>query len=227
MPRLCTLHNQVQCLLHNYFMQNAFMTEMHERLIWARKEAGYETAREAAEALGIREPTYMGHENGFRGFKASAEVYARKFKVNLEWLLTGRGSPRKGMPATTRAVGYVGAGAEILPSDSHSPGSLEEVEIPPGVPADAALVIVRGDSMYPRYFENEMLFYVRRADDPREHVGKECVVALADGRMLVKILRRSGAKDRFNLESWNAPLIEAVAIQWAAPVLARINKNKL
>ena len=96
------------------------MTEMHERLIWARKEAGYETAREAAEALGIREPTYMGHENGFRGFKASAEVYARKFKVNLEWLLTGRGSPRKGMPATTRAVGYVGAGAEILPFDSHS-----------------------------------------------------------------------------------------------------------
>ena len=183
---------------------------------------------EAAEALGIREPTYMGHENGFRGFKASAEVYARKFKVNLEWLLTGRGNPRKGQPATTRAIGYVGAGAEILPFDSHSPGSLEEVEIPPGVPSDAALVIVRGDSMYPRYFENEMLFYIRSTDDPREHVGKECVVALADGRMLVKILRRSTAKDRFNLGGAGMPpLIEAVALQWAAPVLGRVNKNKL
>ena len=202
------------------------MTEMHERLIWARKEAGYETARDAADALGIKEPTYMGHENGSRGFKSSAETYARKFKVNLEWLLTGRGNPRKGQPATTRAVGYVGAGAEILPFDSHSLGSLEEVDIPPGVPSDAALVIVRGDSMYPRYFENELLFYVRRGDDPREHVGKECVVALEDGRMLVKILRR-GAKGLFNLESWNAPLIEAVTLQWAAPVLARVNKSKL
>ena len=172
-------------------------------------------------------PPIWATRMAFRGFKATAEVYARKFKVNLEWLLTGRGNPRKGQPATTRAVGYVGAGAEILPFDSHSPGSLEEVEIPPGVPSDAALVIVRGDSMYPRYFENEMLFYIRSTDDPREHVGKECVVALADGRMLVKILRRSTAKDRFNLESWNAPLIEAVALQWAAPVLARMNRNKL
>jgi phage repressor protein C with HTH and peptisase S24 domain len=213
--------------MHNYFMHNAFMTEMHERLIWARKEAGYETAREAAVALGVREPTYMGHENGFRGFKSNAELYARKFKVNLEWLLTGRGSPNKGRTPTAKAVGYVGAGAEILPFEGHSPGSLEEIEIPPGVPADAVLVIVRGDSMYPRYFENEMLFYVRRTDDPREHVGKECVVALEDGRMLVKILRRSGAKGLFNLESWNAPMIEAVAIQWAAPVLARMNRSKL
>ena len=199
------------------------MTEMHERLIWARKEAGYESAREAADALGIKEPTYMGHENGFRGFKSSAETYARKFRVNLEWLLTGRGNPRKGRPVTTKAVGYVGAGAEILPFDDHSPGTLEEVEIPPGVSEDAAVVIVRGDSMYPRYLENELLLYVRRMDDPREHVGKECVVALADGRMLVKTLRRA-ANGLFNLESWNAPPIEAVAIQWAAPVVARMNK---
>jgi len=208
-------------------MQNAFMTEMHERLIWARKEAGYETAREAADALGIKEPTYMGHENGFRGFKSSAETYARKFKVNLEWLLTGRGNPRKGVPGTVRAVGYVGAGAEILPFDDHSPGPLEEVEIPRGmVPDDAVVVIVRGNSMYPRYLENEMLLYVRRMDDPREYIGRECVVALEDGRMLVKTLRRA-ANGLFNLESWNAPPIEAVAIQWAAPVLARVNKNKL
>jgi phage repressor protein C with HTH and peptisase S24 domain len=207
-------------------MQNAFMTEMHERLMWARKEAGYETAREAAAALGVTESTYMGHENGFRGFKSSAEIYARKFKVNLEWLLTGRGSPYKNMRKTAKAVGYIGAGAEILPFDGHSPGELEEVDIPPGVPDDAVLVIVRGDSMYPRYFENEMLFYVRRMDDPLRHIGQECVIALQDGRMLVKILRRSSAEGFFNLESWNAPLIEAVAIQWAAPVLARVNKSK-
>lgn len=35
----------------------------------------------------------MAHENGSRGFKLkSAERYARFFRVDLNWLLTGKGS---------------------------------------------------------------------------------------------------------------------------------------
>jgi phage repressor protein C with HTH and peptisase S24 domain len=207
-------------------MHNAWMTEMHERLAWAREQAGFDSASDAAEALDIPAPTYLGHENGSRGFRGRAEHYAKRFKVNLEWLLTGKGQPKKGLARTTNAVGYIGAGAQVFPIDDHAMGAgLEEVEIPPGVPDDAVLVIVRGDSMYPRYFENEMLFYVRRNDDPRAHVGRECVVQLSDGRMLVKILRRGADDGLFNLESWNAPLIENVAAEWASPVLARVNRG--
>jgi transcriptional regulator with XRE-family HTH domain len=75
-------------------MQIVLMQRAHERLKRARELAGYETASEAANALGQPQPTYMAHENGSRGFKAEAERYARFFKVNLEWLLTGRGEPR-------------------------------------------------------------------------------------------------------------------------------------
>ena len=41
-----------------------FMSEnnVHTRLEQARKDAGYATAREAAEALGISYPTYAAHE---------------------------------------------------------------------------------------------------------------------------------------------------------------------
>lgn len=199
---------------------------MHERLVWARQAAGFETASGAAEALGVEIPTYIGHENGHRGFKARAPDYARKFKVSLEWLLTGRGTAKKAKQSTTQAVGYVGAGAQVFPIDDHAMGAgLEEVDIPPGVPEDAVLVIVRGDSMYPRYFENEMLFYVRRNDNPKAHLGRECVAQLRDGRILVKIMRRGSDDSLFNLESWNAPLIEDVAIEWAAPVLARVNRG--
>lgn len=128
-------------------------------------------------------------------------------------------------PRSAHAVGYVGAGAEVVPVDDHAPGAgLEEVDIPPGVPANAVLVIVRGDSMYPRYFDNEYLFYVRDDRPPGEYVGRECVVALEDGRVFVKVLRR-GENGLFNLESWNAPLIENKAVQWAAPVLARVNRQ--
>jgi phage repressor protein C with HTH and peptisase S24 domain len=206
------------------------LMEISDRLQWARKNHGrYKKATEAARAFGWKVSTYLGHENGDRSpSRETAKKYAKAYRVRWEWLLEGEGKPTTGEKnRATQVVGYVGAGtAEILPFDVDDPssGSFDEVEALPGVPEDAALVIVRGNSMYPRYFENEMLLYVRRMDDPREHVGKECVVALTDGRMLVKMLRRANG-GLFNLESWNAPPIEAVAIQWAAPVLARVNRS--
>lgn len=68
------------------------MTEVSERLIKARKTAGYETAADAARALGLRPSTYYSHENGSIGLRSHvADKYARKFRVSLDWLLTGRG----------------------------------------------------------------------------------------------------------------------------------------
>ena len=70
--------------------------ELHERLVAARKAAGYETSADAAAALGAQYPTYAGHENGSSGFRhKTAAIYARKFSVSLEWLLTGRGPMSK------------------------------------------------------------------------------------------------------------------------------------
>ncbi|WP_458756653.1 LexA family transcriptional regulator [Afipia sp. TerB] len=72
----------------------------------ARKRAGFASASDAAKALGVKEPTYLGHENGSRGFKkASAEQYARRFGVSLEWLLTGRETGARASPHKTPAAG--------------------------------------------------------------------------------------------------------------------------
>lgn len=69
-----------------------FAMDLHDRLMAARKHANFQTARDAAEALGVPYPTYAGHENGSSGFRArSGELYARRFKVNFEWLMSGRG----------------------------------------------------------------------------------------------------------------------------------------
>ena len=63
-----------------------------ERLRIARIRAGFETAKEAAEAMGFPVSTYLAHENGSRGYPASkAFTYARKFKVREQWLLYGVG----------------------------------------------------------------------------------------------------------------------------------------
>lgn len=79
MSELCVSHSERQRLSRSLPMQIAFMTQMHERLAEARRQAGYESATAAAEALGLRPPTYMGHENGSRGLRReAAELYARE-----------------------------------------------------------------------------------------------------------------------------------------------------
>lgn len=79
-------------LLHNDASYRRIMSDPAERLRIARLRAGYETAKEAALALGFPVSTYLGHENGSRGYPAKkAAIYARKFKVREQWLLYGVG----------------------------------------------------------------------------------------------------------------------------------------
>jgi phage repressor protein C with HTH and peptisase S24 domain len=75
-------------------MSNA-QHDMAERLKKARIEAKFESPTDAARAMGVEPPTYLGHENGSRGFRASAPRYGDFFRVNLEWLLTGRGAMKR------------------------------------------------------------------------------------------------------------------------------------
>jgi phage repressor protein C with HTH and peptisase S24 domain len=63
----------------------------HQRLRFAREQAGFARASDAARAMGIGEPTYLGHENGSRGLSRAAGRYARFFQVSLDWLIAGRG----------------------------------------------------------------------------------------------------------------------------------------
>jgi len=82
----------VKRLLHNEARYIPHMSDPAERLRIARLRAGFETGKEAAEALGFPVSTYLGHENGSRGYPAGkAMIYARKFKVREQWLLYGVG----------------------------------------------------------------------------------------------------------------------------------------
>jgi phage repressor protein C with HTH and peptisase S24 domain len=122
-----------------------------------------------------------------------------------------------------KVIGYVGAGAEVIPIDDHAQGAgLEEIDRPAGVTGPVVALIVRGDSMFPRYKEGEYLLHGDR-QPPDGLVGRECVVWLADGRVLVKELMR-GASGLYSLFSHNAPIIENVSVEAASPVLARVNR---
>jgi len=69
----------------------ALLEAPHQRLRFAREQAGFARASDAARAMGIEEPTYLGHENGSRGLTRASARYARFFGVSLDWLIDGRG----------------------------------------------------------------------------------------------------------------------------------------
>jgi SOS-response transcriptional repressor LexA len=118
----------------------AAMTTRSERLKKARRDAGYRTARDAAAALAVGYSTYAGHENGSRQFEIDAAiVYARKFKVPVEYLLTGKINPvpsvEKTPLATIPVIGIVRAGTwqDVDAGDS---GMFQVVPAAPGEPAE-------------------------------------------------------------------------------------------
>jgi phage repressor protein C with HTH and peptisase S24 domain len=119
-------------------------------------------------------------------------------------------------------VGYVGAGAEIYSIDDHfKGGGLDELQAPLHVPADSVALIVRGDSMYPEVDAGTRVIYRREVDfDEAQCLGKRCVVKLEDGHLFLKRLTRGSQYGRYTLISVNAPPIENVEIEWAAPVMA-------
>lgn len=194
--------------------------EPHERLQLARLRAGYDSASDAARAMGVSVPTYSHHENATRGFTRQAERYARFFRVSLDWLLTGRGEMR-GRAAGVPLWGTVGAGAAVLPvSDDGGVLPLEHIDMPDA--AHLAALRVQGDSQYPRFLDGEVILFETIARTPSYLVGRYCVCDLEDGRRLVKMLRRGTEKGLFTLESHNAPPEEDVKLRSAFAVRATL-----
>lgn len=206
-------------------MQFALMSEPHDRLRIARTKAGYPDAATAADAMGVPQPTYFGHENGNRGLSRAAARYAQFFGVSLDWLLrnkgpmirTQRADLEQGNRRTVPLVGYVGAGAaaHFFAQDQ---GPLDEVDAPEGSTEQTVAVEIRGESLG-TIFDRWLVFYdnVQRPMT-NDLVGKLCVVGLADGRILIKKVQRSRTRGLFHLVSQTeAPILDA-EIEWAARV---------
>jgi phage repressor protein C with HTH and peptisase S24 domain len=125
---------------------------------------------------------------------------------------------------TCFVVGYVGAGAEVYSVDAYAKGDgMEEVECPSNLnPEDVIALRVKGDSMYPRFEDGDLIFYRRDfyGIDEQCFNNRPCIVGLKDGRNFVKIIKPGTKKGHFNLLSHNAPMIENVKVSWCAKILS-------
>ena len=166
----------------------------------------------AAQALGTTRNQYAKLEGGSRRL---SDVWisraAAAFGVDAGEVVTDKRS-------LVPVAGFVGAGSEAhLYGDSQGP--LDEVTAPEGATPQTIAVEVRGDSLG-SFFDGWLVFY----DDVRSPVtddllGRLCVVGLADGRVLVKMIRQSRTdRGLFDLHGQFSDPVLDVAIVWAAPV---------
>lgn len=167
---------------------------------------GWKQERVAAE-LGVGQSTVHRWAHGAsepRGQHRDAinALYIRVFSPDDE--------PEK----TVKLAGYVGAAQAVYQFDD---GVADYVEAPPGANDMTEAVEVRGDSMLPLYETGTLLYYSKQLA-PETMIGRRAVVLVADGRVLVKSVRRGSAPGLYTLVSLNAPDIEDVVLEWAAPI---------
>lgn len=117
--------------------------------------------------------------------------------------------------ATVPVVGYVGAGEQVFNFDDNQ---IDRVPAPdrPGAEESSA-VIVRGESMWPKYEDGQLLFFMPSDHVSKDCVGRICVVQVKDGPTLVKRVRE-GKNGRYRLVSLRAPEMEDIDLAWAARV---------
>jgi phage repressor protein C with HTH and peptisase S24 domain len=185
----------------------------------ARKAAGLtqsDLARKAGVAQQLIGQLERGEVRSTKAIYRIAEILDAAANI-LDPALPSGSNHYRSVPL----VGYVGAGSQVLALDDHHKGAgLEEVEAPPGGATRSTVAVrVRGESMMPAYMDGDLLYYDQKEDGDFTHlIGRECVVALADGRVFVKRIHRGSQPGRWMLVSHNGSPIEDVEITWAARV---------
>lgn len=191
-----------------------------ERLRWARLNAGFDSARQAARAHGWNENTYRAHEAGIRGApNERTRQYARAYRVDYFWLLEGQ--ERMAMAASVAASGArqlsVVEAPPSTPEQRNAPiigiiieGGVVKLSESSGAVAEiptfleyrddyAVLSVANHHDLWPFAPGWQLFFEPAEADTC---VGELCLVFTTDGNVFVKRLIRT-EDDTFNLEHFN------------------------
>lgn len=114
-------------------------------------------------------------------------------------------------------AGYIGAGGEVIFEEINSG---ETVIRPPGITGTLNALVVRGDSMLPKYRDGDIIYIQRQCDGLLpSYIGEDCAVRLASGETYIKQLMRGSDETCFTLVSLNAAPMEDVEVEWATPIL--------
>lgn len=118
-------------------------------------------------------------------------------------------------------AGFIGAGGMVIFDDiGEEIEPHETVPAAPGVSGKLIALLVRGDSMLPKYKDGDIIYIQRQHDGVLpEYIGEDCAVRLTTGETYLKLLTRGTRDGLFTLRSLNAADIADVEIEWATPIM--------
>jgi hypothetical protein len=96
----------------------------------------------------------------------------------------------------------------------------ETIELPAGAPADADVILIRGEGMRPTYDDGMVLLYWNREVRPRSAVGANCAVALRGGPTVLARIEPGPRVETWTLFNVNGTGVISydIKIEWAAPI---------
>jgi hypothetical protein len=175
-----------------------------ERLVLARRAAGYRGAVSAARHFNWPVDAYKAHEAGRNGFgNSDARKYARAFEVSLSWLTLNEG-PMKGDEATQEGAGPTGGLpvlGEVAAGNWMEPEELDEPRGNLFVPPDPRyplryqrVYVVKGRSVERTASEGQALICVATGNgSPIEPQNGDLVIAeriRAQGGLIERTAKR-------------------------------------
>lgn len=118
-------------------------------------------------------------------------------------------------------AGYIGAGGMVIFEDIGEDIEPDHtVPAAPGVSGRLIALLVRGDSMLPKYRDGDIIYIQRQHDGVLpEYVGDDCAIRLLTGETYLKQLAKGSRTGLFTLRSLNAADMADVEIEWATPVM--------
>ena len=192
--------------------------EIGSRIRHARLARGYATATDAARRLSMNIYTYSQYENGTRRPKIQTlERIAKTFRVSYEWLATGLGEGGTTVQMTVPVTGMIGAWGTVTFADN-----LGDLDAPPDATAATAALLTGADAM-PTFVDGKYAYYYERPHKsvtkvPDQILGRLCVVALKDRRVLIRRIERGSRAGQYHLVGNPAEPIFDQRIDWFAPV---------
>lgn len=123
-------------------------------------------------------------------------------------------------------VGFIGAGAEILPEfEQVPPEGLDQVRVPFALPEEMIALEVKGDSMLPVYKDGHVVIVYKDQKKPiHAFFGEEAAVRTSDGRRFLKTIMKGTP---ITLMSFNAAPIENVGLEWVGEIFAVLPRTQL
>lgn len=181
-----------------------------------RKEKGI-TLEQLSEMTELSVSYLSRVENGTRGWTVeSLSVIAAALKVTAAELIDASKAWQEVPIFGT--VGELGT-VTLKGVNGRYPGHSHKMVKVPAALGDVLALVVNGASMYPRYGEGDVLVVQEDpAEDISSCVGRECLVHIKGGQMIIKFVHPSALPNHFMLTTHNLPPIER-EIESCRPIL--------